>query len=878
MARRLFFRLFLFPTSPHRATIPSRLMLRITISKTGQAPTTTSFDKREITIGRTPSNDVRIPEPGVSSSHARILYTDGSLTLIDLSSTNGTFVNGSRIQGPQMVQPGDEVYVCSYKLGFQLDDAGAGAPPPGPAPGGFPAPVGPAPVGGPPLGPAPIGSPPPAIGGPPPSIAAPPPPIGAPPPVLGAPPPAVGAPPPSIAAPPPAISATPNLDPSLPPPLDAPSSPPVLEAEPPFKLRAQKAPGAPTLPPMIGGAEPSAAGAAPPMMEPPSAPPPMAEPPAAPPPMAGPPVAPPLMAGPPMAEPPAAPPSIAEPVAPPPTAAPPTPAPPEEPPPAAPPSIPPAPEPPVMAAKPVLHPPSGSSTPKQAPITPSTSAPSARGELDTPAHEPQASTPSAPKVVLGSKSPVRTGATMMADQVALERPHEDPPSSPEPHPADRAPDAWSMPRVGPAAGPPVAIASAATPVARSGGAPAVLHPAALAGLPREAQTREACRQVFAHVRDRWLADPTLDDDTLVTRLRSGLQDLQDTVGHLEPMSLSARMQTELCGVGPLNALLRDPHITEILLQGPDHAVVVQNGQQAVSSETTFSSDEALAWVITRLTGSDFGPGTPVIEATTADGHRVHAVHQSLAVNGPVVSIRRAASAQPRYDLSQLTASAAVSDAIAKLLSSAVNSGLRIAVFAGPGARAFPMAAALALAAPPSQRLIVVRPDHEAAQLPDNAVVLQSGRAHAMPGLVDAGLGLAPARLLIHDITGAEAGSALTALGRGLDGVVLTTRASTADEGLHRLAALSGLAGGSASAQTRALQVAASLDLIIVVNRFGDGITRLTQLSAPGVSPSGTAVVTDLVSLDPHSRNWTHTAALQTFVSDFAQRGISLALT
>ncbi|MBV1856944.1 MAG: Flp pilus assembly complex ATPase component TadA, partial [Nannocystaceae bacterium] len=495
-----------------------------------------------------------------------------------------------------------------------------------------------------------------------------------------------------------------------------------------------------------------------------------------------------------------------------------------------------------------------------------------------PAQEPAASTPSAAKVVLGSKSPVRTGATMMADQVALERPH-DAPASPDLHPAPAGatPDAWSMPRVGPAAGPPVAIATSVAPTGPDR-APSMLHPAALAGLSPEAQTREACRQVFASVRDLWLAEPTLDDDTLVSRLRSGLQDLKHTVGHLEPMSLSARMQTELCGVGPLDALLRDPQVSEISLMGPSKGLVVKNGQRAAFPETSFSSDVALAWVVARLTGERFGPDTPVIEATTADGHQVHAVHQGLATGGPIVKIRRAASPQPRYDFGQLTASAMLSDAIAKLLASAVNSGLRIAVFAGPGASAFPVAAALALAAPPAQQLVVVRPNHEAAQLPQDAVVLQSARAHAMPALVDAALGLAPARLLIHDITGAEASSALSALGRGLDGVVLTTRAATSAEGLQRLAALSGLAGGPAASDTRALRVAASLDLIVVVNRFGDGITRVTQLSTPGVSPSGTVVITDIVSLDPHTRNWTHTAALQTFVSDFAQRGISLALT
>ena len=504
--------------------------------------------------------------------------------------------------------------------------------------------------------------------------------------------------------------------------------------------------------------------------------------------------------------------------------------------------------------------------PQQSPITPSTAAPSAKGELhDSDDHGPEAHSPSEPKVVLGSQSPVRTGATMMADDLAP--PAEAPPP--------QAPAAWSMPRVGsPAASPP----SVAGPSAASGAGPATVSPAALAGLQREAQTREACRQVFSSVRDAWIADPSLDDDALIARLRSGLEDLKRVVGHLEPMSLSARLQTELCGVGPLQGLLRDRQVQEILFNGPVDVKVTRSGQTADSPDTTFSSDVALAWVVSRLTGAPFGAQAPILESTTADGHRVHAVHQSLSVDGPVVSIRRASSIAHRYDLTQLTSSATLSDVVAKLLASAVEQGLRIAIFAGPGAHAFPLAAALALAAPTGKRHVIVRPDHEAALLPTDAIILQSTRAHAMAGLIDAALGLDPSRLLIHGIAGEEAAAALTALGRGYEGIVLTARASSAEDGLQHLAALSGLRGSSHGAETRALRVAGSLDLIVVLNRFGDGVTRVTQVSAPGVSPSGTAVVTDLISFDPHSRNWTHASALQNFITEFAQRGISLSVT
>ena len=174
--------------------------------------------------------------------------------------------------------------------------------------------------------------------------------------------------------------------------------------------------------------------------------------------------------------------------------------------------------------------------------------------------------------------------------------------------------------------------------------------------------------------------------------------------------------------------------------------------------------------------------------------------------------------------------------------------------------------------------MIVRPDHEAALLPTDAIVLQSTRSSAMPGLVDAALGLDPSRLLIHGSAGEEASAALTALGRGYDGIVVTARASSAQDGLQHFAALSGLRGRSHGAETRALRVAGSLDLIVVLNRFGDGVTRVTQVSSPGVSPSGTAVVTDLISFDPHSRNWTHASALQNFITEFGQRGINLSMT
>ncbi len=851
-------------------------MLRITISKTGQPPTINNFDKREITIGRTPSNDVRIPEPGVSSSHARILYTDGSLTLIDLDSTNGTFVNGQRIQGPQMVQPGDEVYVCSHKLGFEIAGApGAATPGPASAPG--------------PLGP----------------------PASAPPPIAGPP----GAPPPMSPAPAmPGPAPRPRMDPSLPPPLNAPgSAPPMLggpASSPPPQLAVPSPAGlagptparagdGPTLPPMIGlgggGGAPRGPSAGPPrpLAPPLSVPPPPAATPAPapspeplgpppsltpPPPVASTPSAPPPAAGP---EPLPAPLDPPAPVAAAPSLAPPEPAAPE--PASAPAPI--APPTPIAPPSALAGPPEPSSPaeppkkPSGVPQTPSTSAPGAAGDIQTPTAAPQPSTPSAPKVVLGSKSPIRTGETMMADHVALPRESESEPAesadsaAPPPSPHGE----WSMPRVGPAQAPPPAMSPFTAGPRPTPGVPMRPRPDAIAGLDPQTQTREACSQVFRATLRALVSEPGLSDDQLSARLRTGLQDFSAHAPHMDVLSLGGRMLSELRGAGPLEAALRDSQVREVFVQGPSNATVKRNGQQASSADVSFTCPEALAWAVEHLTGVHFGPDNPVVEARTPDGHAVHAVHHAIALSGPIVSIRRAAVAQPRYELAQLTASATMSDTIAKLLAAAVEGGLRVAICAGPGAQAFPLVAALALASPTGQRHVVVRPDHEPGQLPPQTVILESARAGAMPALVDAALGLTPERLVVHEVSGPEAAEVIAAMGRGLAGAVLTTRATSAPAGLTRLATLCGLVSAGSDLVTRSLHVAQALDLIVVLSRFTDGITRVTQVARPGISPTGTAHTIDLVTLDPHTRNWTHTAALNDVAAELRTRGLSVDL-
>ncbi|PJB40662.1 MAG: pilus assembly protein TadA, partial [Deltaproteobacteria bacterium CG_4_9_14_3_um_filter_63_12] len=132
-------------------------MFHVTITEKGGPQTNSQFDKTEVTIGRVKGNDIVLPKGNVSKRHSRIVVKDGKFIIVDLKSTNGTYVNGRKISAPQVIKETDKVYIGDFILTVR-DEQGASAGPPsapgpmGPPPGG---PMGPPPGG--PMGPPPGG-------------------------------------------------------------------------------------------------------------------------------------------------------------------------------------------------------------------------------------------------------------------------------------------------------------------------------------------------------------------------------------------------------------------------------------------------------------------------------------------------------------------------------------------------------------------------------------------------------------------------------------------------------------------------------------------------------------------------------------------------
>lgn len=874
------------------------LMLRITVSKQGEMPRSHAFDKREITVGRTPANDLVIPEPGVSSSHARILFTGSEITLIDLESTNGTFVNGTRIQGPCILAPRDEVFICAHRLEFEVGGAasahaphatgrpepsyGAAPPPPASFEPMMPAPIGqsmPPPVGPPLMQPpmAPPSMPPASIGAP--SSVAPPP--MAPPPL--APPPSVArpmSPPPSM--PPPLAPAGPNgvggYEP--PPPLAQLGVPSPIGVGGPLPQRRPDEP--PTMPPPLGPIGPIGAIDPPaPILSTPTpppvigvAPPPFAEAPArtgstfTP---AGGGVASQAEGSPPTQEPPAS----LEPVG----------LAPEVVPrwdPAAPsaPAMPPvvigespsvAPPPPV-----VEHPPAPPAEPPAAPLADAS-------EADI-TNDPRIGVPQTADYA-ESAPPRRVEPPSPAAVARSEAPTgEHPPPFARSSPSRPA----GVPQVIPATTPPIVRSSPSqSPVFIDSRLVESLDVEFedLASLSGAALARAACARVFAAVHEMLVGESGVPERDAETRARARaealrmLQQAAETVTGIEARPWAERIASEMCGLGALTARLAEPDVQEIFVHGPDRVLVRRGGGVPAEIDAKFSCPQAIEVVVRRLTATNFGAENPIIDARTLDGADVYAVHESVAHGGPVVNISLPSPSEPRWTLELLMSEGAISPVLANLFATCVQAGLGILVCAGPGARSFPLVAALLECAPATDRHVLVRPMSEMGVLPSHLVVLEgdglvgTDGTTVMQALVRTAVGLRPDRLCVHEAAGPEVAEILAAAGRGLSGAVLSTRAGSAEAGIHRLAALAALAGGGSDPRTRAHVVARSLELVVCVARFPDGRTRVVEVAEAAVAPDGSTCTTEIIAIDPRTGSWRHSGAVPSFFAALGRRGI-----
>jgi pilus assembly protein CpaF len=297
------------------------------------------------------------------------------------------------------------------------------------------------------------------------------------------------------------------------------------------------------------------------------------------------------------------------------------------------------------------------------------------------------------------------------------------------------------------------------------------------------------------------------------------------------------VQHELFGLGPLEPLLADPTISDILVNS-HHTIYIERRGKLEATNVAFKDDEHLMRVIERIVssvGRRIDESSPMVDARLQDGSRVNAIIPPLSIDGPVLSIRRFGSDPLR--MSALIDNKALTKDIADMLQMCVTARLNLLISGGTGAGKTTLLNALSAYIPENERIVTIE-DSAELQLQQPHVVRLETRPPNIEGrgevtqrdLVKNALRMRPDRIVIGEVRGGEAIDMLQAMNTGHDGSLTTVHANTPRDSLARLETMIQMTGMRLSDRAMRQQIASALNLVVQVARLSDGSRRVTSIS------------------------------------------------
>jgi pilus assembly protein CpaF len=301
--------------------------------------------------------------------------------------------------------------------------------------------------------------------------------------------------------------------------------------------------------------------------------------------------------------------------------------------------------------------------------------------------------------------------------------------------------------------------------------------------------------------------------------------------------LVSEVQHELFGLGPLEPLLADPTISDILVNSYNTIYIEKRGKLELT-RVTFKDDEHLMRVIERIVssvGRRIDESSPMVDARLQDGSRVNAIIPPLSIDGPVLSIRRFGAEPLR--MSALIENKALTKDIAEMLEMCVKARLNVLISGGTGAGKTTLLNALSAYIPEDERIVTIE-DSAELQLQQPHVVRLETRPPNIEGrgevtqrdLVRNSLRMRPNRIVIGEVRGGETIDMLQAMNTGHDGSLTTVHANTPRDALSRLETMIQMVGMNMSERAMRQQVASAIDLVLQVARLSDGSRRVTSIS------------------------------------------------
>jgi pilus assembly protein CpaF len=341
--------------------------------------------------------------------------------------------------------------------------------------------------------------------------------------------------------------------------------------------------------------------------------------------------------------------------------------------------------------------------------------------------------------------------------------------------------------------------------------------------------------------------------------RPAEQDLEAAVAelvdeHAAPLSAARRDQVreyilrETIGLGPLEKLLADPQVEEVMVNGPGH-VYVERGGRIERTEISFGSDRALRDAIERILaplGRRVDELSPMADARLAEGSRVNVIIPPLSVDGPALSIRRFTAARPDPD--ELVASGTLTRELRELLAGAVAGRRSILISGGTGSGKTTLLNALSSYIDRSERVVTIEDAAELRLRQPHVVRLESrpasveGRGEVtIRDLLRNALRMRPDRIVIGEVRGAEALDLLTALNTGHDGALSTVHANSPEDALRRIETLALMAGIGLPHEAIRAQLQRGIELVVHLARDREGARRVVALGEVTAVAGGVGV-------------------------------------
>jgi Flp pilus assembly CpaF family ATPase len=345
---------------------------------------------------------------------------------------------------------------------------------------------------------------------------------------------------------------------------------------------------------------------------------------------------------------------------------------------------------------------------------------------------------------------------------------------------------------------------------------------------------------------------------------------------------------EALGLGPLEDLLADPTITEIMVNRPDQIYVERAGKLELT-KVQFLNVEQVRGIIERIVaplGRRIDEKVPMVDARLRDGSRVNAIIPPLALKGPALTIRK--FAKKLLGVPDLVKYGTLTDQMATFLGAAVHARLNIVISGGTGSGKTTLLNVLASFIPDDERIVTIE-DAAELQLPQSHLISLESRPANIEGegaitirdLVRNSLRMRPDRIVVGECRSGEALDMLQAMNTGHDGSLTTLHANTPSDALSRLETMSLMAGLELPSRAIRDQIASAVNLVVQQTRLQDGSRRITYITEIKGQENGEFVTEDVflfqqTGLTPDGRvlgQFLPTGYVPSFIDRISKRGI-----